>query len=262
MATSDSSDKTPRANNLELNIDYRVIIISLIVIILCMLGAWRPWDGASADSDSRTVKVTGESKITAEPDEFVFYPTYEFKNADKAAALSELTKKSDETVAKLKELGVADNKIKTDSDGQNYPELYYGRPDGQDTYNLRLTVTVDSREKAQKIQDYLVSTSPQGFVSPQAGFSDQKRKELEDKARDEATKDARKKADQSAKNLGFKVGKVKSIDDGSNFGGPIPLYGMGAAEIATDQAAPDRKLAVQPGENDLHYTVTVVYFLR
>ncbi len=61
----------------------------------------------------------------------------------------------------------------------------------------------------------MVTTAPTGQVSPRPNFSDAKRKELESKARDEATKDARAKADQSARNLGFKVGKI----------GLMPKYG-------------------------------------
>jgi uncharacterized protein YggE len=97
-------------------------------------------------------------------------------------------------------------------------------------------------------------------VSPQANFSDAKRKDLERQARDAATKDARAKADQSAKNLGFKVGLVKTVTDGTGFGGIIyPLTASGVAK-ATDLSQPS--LAIQPGENDLSYTVTVTYYLK
>jgi len=82
---------------------------------------WRPWSSTSASD--RTVSVTGTSTLKAEPDQFVFYPSYEFNNADKSAALKEMTAKSDQIVAGLKALGVADKDIKTNSngyDGQNY----------------------------------------------------------------------------------------------------------------------------------------------
>jgi uncharacterized protein YggE len=121
---------------------------------------------------------------------------------------------------------------------------------------LQLTVTVNSRETAQKVQDYLINTGPTGSISPYPTFSDTKRKELESQARDEATKDARAKADQLAKNLGFSVGKVKSIEDQSGFGDIIPLD----ATIQPDSASRS-SLAVQPGENEITYTVRVIYYL-
>ena len=104
-----------------------------------------------------------------------------------------------------------------------------------------------------------MTTLPTGAVSPQASFSDAKRKELESKAREMATKEARAKAEQSAKNLGFSVGAVKSVNDGVGFG---DVYPLAAESSARDIAAPTSKLTVQPGENELTYQVTVVYFIR
>lgn len=255
MESNAPEQKTNTAVNFSL--DYRFIIGTLIVIIGIMLILWKPWE-PQIDAKTRTVEVTGQAKVTATPDEFVFTPAYEFKNDKKDAALAELSKKSDEVVKKLKELGVADNKIKTNSDGYDYP-IYQGDDKTTPTYTLRLTVTVNDKDKAQKVQDYLVSTAPTGAVSPQATFSDAKRKELETKARDEATREARAKADQSAKNLGFKVGAVKSVNDGAGFGGVFPAIGRGSMEL---DIASDTKLNLQPGENDLNYSVTVVYFVK
>ncbi len=257
MADNQSSGNTTK-DKISLSLSPRLVILILLAVIAGMLALWRPWSPVA--SSGQTIEVTGSSKITDKPDEFVFYPSYEFKNADKDSALSELTKKSDAIVSKLKELGVADSKIKTNSSGYDYP-VYYGMDNKDATYSLQLTVTVDNLDLAQKVQDYLVTTAPTGAVSPQSDFSDQKRKTLESKARDEATKDARTKADQSAKNLGFKVGKVKSVTDGTGF--DIPCRGGLCAGTTLDSAAAAKpSLAVQPGENDLNYSVTVVYYIK
>jgi uncharacterized protein YggE len=224
-----------------------------------MLFVWKPWRVTTGSKD-RTVQVSGQSTVKATPDEFVFSPTYDFTNTDKQAALSDLTAKSNEVVAKLKSLGVADNKIKTNADSWSYP--VYGNGTAQaPTYTLRLTVTAGTKELAQKVQDYLVTTTPSGVISPQATFSEAKRKTLESQARDAATKDARSKADQSAKNLGFKISGVKTVEDGTGFGGGIyPMSAQGTSADAKALVAPS--LTVQPGENDLSYTVTVVYFIK
>lgn len=249
----------PSSKKMQLSIDMRLIVGLLLIVIAVMLAVWRPWSAASSTND-RTVTVTGEATLTDKPDEYVFYPSYPFKNDDKATALAELTKKSDTVVAELKKLGVADSKIKTDSSNFDYP-VYYDETTKQATYTLSLTITVNNTDLAQKVQDYLLSTTPSGIVTPQASFSDTKRKELENKARDQATKDARSKADQSAKNLGFKVAKVKSVTDGSGFG-VMPYMTRGTAAVSdakTVDIAPS--LSIQPGENDLNYTVTVIYYI-
>jgi small subunit ribosomal protein S18 len=141
-------------------------------------------------------------------------------------------------------------------------DRYYFAPDSSNTptYTLRLEITINDKDKTQIVQDYLVTTAPKGAVSPQAGFSEAKRKELESQARDEATKDARKKADQSAKNLGFSVGKVKSVSDGAGFGGVMPMY----AEDSIKAVAPvaDSTLPVRSGQNEISYGVSVTYFLK
>jgi uncharacterized protein len=245
----------PSQNKVQFSLDLRVVIAVLALVILGMFAMWRPWEVKDAD---RTIVVTGQSTLKAAPDEFVFTPAYDFKNANKQTALNDLTKKSDELVSKVKALGVQDADIKTNSDGYDYP-VYRDNDKSTPVYTLRLTVTVDNKDLAQKVQDYLVTTTPTGSVSPQAAFSDAKRKELESKARDEATKDARSKAEQSAKNLGFGLGAVKNVNDGSGFGGIVP-FGRGYDTAAS--SAELQKLTVQPGENDLSYSVTVTYFVR
>lgn len=237
-------------------LDYRVVIGVLLVVLVAMTAMWRPWE-QQIDAKTRTVSVTGQAKLTAEPDEYVFTPSYQFKNADRKMALGELSKKNDEVVKKLKELGVADSKIKTNSGGYDYP-VYDKNNTSTPTYTLQFTVTVDAKDLAQKVQDYLLTTSPSGSVSPQVTFSDAKRTELENKARDAATKDARSKAEQSAQNLGFTIGQVKSVTDGTNFGRVYPVQDG----ISAGAGSSSDSLSLQPGENDLTYQVSVVYFLK
>lgn len=253
---------TPAAPNKKLNIalDYRIIIILLLLVIGTMLWLWKPWQ--SEPQTDRTISVTGETTIKAEPDEFVFNPAYQFKNTDKKVALEKLTMKSDEITAKLKEIGVSDNHIKSNTGGyQDY--YYYTNTNNTYTYNLSLTITADSKEQAQKVQDYLVTTDSEGTISPRANFSDSKKKQLEDQARDQATKDARAKADQSAQNLGFKIVSVKSVNDSNNdLGNIYPRVFNGVTDLAQGANSSESKLQVQPGENDLNYSVKVVYYIR
>jgi len=236
-------------------LDLRWVVGVLLVIIVVMLALWRPWQGTT--SEDQTIQVTGETTVTAVPDEFVFYPTYQFESSDKAAALDELSKKSEEVTAKLKELGVPENKIKTNSSGYDTVLL---ETDGAQkaTYSLQLTATVDSEELAQKVQDYLVTTGPTGSVSPQPTFSEEKQRELEAEARDKATADARAKAEQSAQNLGFKLGKVKTVSDGDTYWA-VPFE---SRAMTTDLATSSGNLGLYPGENELPYSVTVTYYIR
>jgi len=251
----------PLKNKTKLIIDYRIISLVLLLTIIAIVFVWRPWSPKT--NNDRTVSVTGEASVTAAPDEYSFTPNYTFKNSDKAIALADLTKKSKEITDKIKSLGVADKDIKTNSSGYDY-NYFYDVSSKQATYTLDYTIKVSTAELSQKVQDYITTTSPTGAVSPQVNFSDSKRKELESQARDKATKEARSKADQSAKNLGFKVSNVKSVTDGSGFGNiyqpyPVALDSSVSNSVARDAA---NSLVVQPGENKLQYSVSVVYFIR
>ena len=281
------ADITPAPNKkksftVQLKFDYRFIIGVLVFIIIVMLLLWQPWVFRSS-MNNRTVTEYGMASVTGVPDQFVFSPSYSFKDANKDAVLKMLSAKSDEVTKKLKEIGVAENKIKTNTDGYDFP--IYGAEDGtsygsggpdegdvssgaiapRDTrmnYTLRMTITVDNKTLAQKVQDYLVTTSPEGEVSPKIGFSNKKGGELEDKARELAMKDARKRAEQSAKTLHFSLGPIKTVDDGVGFSGVQPLTVDKGTTVKNLSEASDGKLTIYPGENELQYQVTVVYYIK
>ncbi|PID30267.1 hypothetical protein CR973_03090 [Candidatus Saccharibacteria bacterium] len=232
----------------------------LVVVIAVLVFLWRPWDAAPAAGD-RTIRVSGSATVMAEPDKYVFVPRYKFQNADKAAGLAELTAHSEAVVAGLKKAGVADKDIKTDVNGhRNY--YRYDNTKRLHVYMLRVTATVQTRKSAQKVQDYLVTTNPSGSVTPRVEFSTAKRKELESKGRLEATKEARAKAEQQAEALGFRIGKVKNVEDSDfDYGYPVPYTAdMKRLDGATEHSS--TSLTVQPGENELSYSVRVTYYIK
>lgn len=250
---------------LSLSLDFRLLAGVLLAIIAVMLLMWKPWQ-AGPKANDRTITVTGQSTITSTPDEYEFSPIYEFKSIDKKTALSDMGKFDDEVVAKLKSLGVADSKIKLNSSGYS-GETYLpaASADGTTTYSLSMTIEIADKSLAQKVQDYLVTTNPTGSVTPFATFSDAKTKQLQSQGRDKATKDARAKADQSAKNLGFKINGVKSVDDSGGFGGCVSLCPMAEtmdAKSSTTLNSSAPSLSVQSGENQLDYSVKVVYYIH
>ncbi len=269
VSPSVSSKPIKSDSKMNVSIDLRIIVAVLLAIIVAMLIIWKPWHHP-APNNARTVTVTGSTTLKATPDEYVFSPSYEFSNADKATAIAAANAKASEITAQLKTLGVSDAQIATNINGyQNSPIAYTGGQANStkedNMYRLDMTITMNDKVKTQKVQDYLTTTDPTGSVTPYASFSQTLQKQLESKARGAATTEARSKADQSANNLGFKVGDVKSVDDSSGFGGGIQPIDSGAinldlgAKSATTTRPP---LAVQPGQNDLSYSVTVTYYIR
>ena len=264
MDDMNAGPSSARKQRLSLNIDLRWVVGLLVLAIAAMLALWQPWKD-QVNANSRTIKVSGEAVVKAEPDEFVFSPTYTISDADREAALKAMTDRAAQLTAGLKAVGISDNQIKSNIDSYSreiiaYPE----KPESiTPSYSLQLTITTNQRAQAQKVQDYLTTTNPTGVITPYASFSTNKRKELESKARNEATKDARTKAGQSAANLGFKIGTVKSVNDGNGFDGGCGPSGLCFAEDrAASPSTSSSQLAVQPGENELRYSVSVEYYVK
>lgn len=258
-----STAPSPKPNNklnFSVSFDLRIVVAVLILVIVGMLAIWRPWSKTTT-ANARTVQVTGETTIKTEPDQYTFNPTYQFKNQDKNGGNTAASNKSNEIIAALKKLGVADKDIKSAiSSYDDYTKSSTGG-DGY-VFSLSLTIVISKKDLAQTVQDYLLTTSPQGTITPVAGFSETKRKQVESQARDEATKDARAKAEQSARNLGFKIGAVKTVSDGRGFSADPIVYSEDsmAANGSAKTVAPSTP--IQAGENDLSYSITVTYYLK
>lgn len=301
--TEEQVPKNSKFNALK-KLDYKIVAIVVLVVILLLVVLWHPWI-RTYTANTRTVEVTGSATVKSTPDEFVFYPTYTSANSDKQAAVTELAKKSDDIVAKLKTLGVTDEMIKTNSsssDGKYMLTAMYPMP-GDSSNTLQITVTVNSRELAQKVQDYLGTTGPTAAVSPTPSFSAAKQKQLQSQARDQAAKDAKNQAEQMAKNLGFKLGPVKTVEDGAGGGfvgrggimpmtfnasaagapeagamavdsvgtttasampasGTISVSSGGVTTAAGPTLVKSAGLAVMPGQDQVDYSVTVVYYVK
>lgn len=241
---------------MKLTIDLKFVSIALLVVIALMLALWKPWQGVAA----KTITVTGESTVSAKPDEFIFSPTYQKKADNVTAAIAQVSEHGNGVVAKLKEMGVTDDKIKSNVSSNPDYDPTNGKQTGQFVGNYSLIVTVNDTELAQKVLDYLVTTSPLYGVSPQSTFSKETRKKLESDARTKGLADARSKAEQTASTLGSRLGKVTTVTEGAGFDGPIMMGRTSVAkpEIAADMSATTTP-TLQTGTEDVNFSVNVVY---
>jgi len=240
--------------NQKISLDLRIVSLVLLVGLIASIVMWKPWQTTS----TRTISVSGESSSKAVPDEYQFMPTYQKKGTDRAAIQKELTDKINEVIAKLKELGVDESNISLAS--STY-DNYYNDGTNEVTSNT-LTIAVNDKDLSQKISDYLVTTAPEGQLSPYATFSKDKQKEVENQLRSEAITDAKKKAEQMAKDLGAKLGKVETITDQTGGGGVFPMLSRteGSVGMASDSVV--SSLPVLPGKQELSYTVQITYQIK
>lgn len=237
------------------SVDLRIVSAILLAVIVAMLIVWKPWNVST--TSKRTITISGEATQKSEPDEYQFSPSYIEKGSDRATTQKNLIDKVNQVITKLKELGVAESDITLNS--STY-DNYYNDGTNEVTSNS-LTVIVSNKDLSQKVQDYLITTSPQGQITPYPTFSTDKRKQLEDDIRVKAIADAKKKASQTASELGAKLGKVVSITDQNN--GVMPMaYGGAVSAMAIEDKATVSTLPVLSGKQEVSMTVEVVYEIK
>jgi len=247
-----NNDTKPK---LTIRVSWAFICTILLIAQAVTIYLWKPWNNIT---ETRKISVVGEATIKSAPDEYKLYPYFEFANADRTKANEDLIKQSTATAAKLKELGVKDEQIKSSTSGYDRYTTTVPVDNSANTLTLQYTITVSDKDIAQKVQDYMLSQKAKGQISPQASFSTAKQKELESQGREKAVADAKAKADTTARLLNAKVGKAITVSDGSSYGGPI-AYGVSDMSVKSSSASGP---AVQPGQNDFSYTVSVEYELK
>ncbi len=245
-----------KPQTISLKLDLRIISLILLVIIAAMLAMWHPW---SSTATTRKITINGEATVKAVPDEFVFYPSFERQGTDTAALKNDLNTYGTKLQTELKALGVNENDITLNSSSyRDYPIAMDTTTDTEkQTVTLQVTITVPTKELAQKVQDYLAKTDAKGTLTSQPQFSETKRKEIENTARQQAIEDARKKANQTVGNLDAKLGKVLEVNDASGFD-ILPM----AADSASGAKAAIASLPVTAGKQSVSVTVQVIFALK
>lgn len=239
-------------NKQKMSIDLRVICAVLLVALVTSIVLWKPWQTTVA----RTITVSGEATQKAEPDEYQFSPSYQIKGSDRAAIQKELTDKVNNIVAKLKELGVDESDITLAS--STY-DKYWNDGTNEITSNT-ITVVVNNKELSQKVQDYLLTTAPEGQLTPYPTFSTEKQKQIEDEVRIAAIADSKKKAEATVAELGAKLGRVVTVEDQS--GDMFPTYLMSESSKGAAMDSVASSLPVLPGKQEISYTVHVTYQIK
>lgn len=234
-------------NKLTFSIDLRVVCVLLLVIIVAMLGFWRPWQ-ADAASD-RKITVSGTGKVTTAPDIYQFNPSYQKPTTE------ELNSTVTTVTDKLKELGVEEKDIQVQSNAYRTLEIS-PIPDQEGTYAY-LTIKVDNKELAQKVQDYIATSGATGQLTAYPSFSDEKQRQLKEEARDKAIEDAKSKGDKTAKQVDAKLGKVIEVKDKENNFGNIMERGQSDAKSS---ASPS--MAIYAGEQDVTFSVEVIFQIK
>jgi hypothetical protein len=203
----------------------------------------------------RTITVNGEGQAHAAPDMAVISIGVQSDALTAAAALRQNSADMSATIAKLKELGVADRDIQTSGLSVNPRYDYETTPQQPKvtgfTASNSVTVRLRDLSKAGDVIDEAVQSGANSLGGISFGFDDPK--PLYNEARTDAVADAKAKATLLTEAAGVRLGKLLYIQDGY-VAQPMPKMYSARMEMAADSSVP-----MEAGESTVTASISLVY---
>lgn len=203
-----------------------------------------------------TLDISAEVNVKAAPDIATVSAGVVTTALTAEAAMKENAVKMTAVFSALKKAGIADKDIQTAginiSPQYNYPPNAAPQVTNYQATNT-VNVTLRNMQSIGNILDALVSQGANQINGPTFGIEDADA--LLDKARAEAVKKARHRADIYATAAEVKIQRIVNISEQSQFNAPQPYPMMRA--MAMDKSAESTPTA--PGEVSLSVTVNVKY---
>lgn len=217
--------------------------------LMLALPAW-------AETAPATISVTGEGTVEIAPDMATVNLGVTTEADTAAAALKANSEGIAAALARLKAAGIADRDIQTSGLSVN-PRYDYPNDGSQP----KLNGYVASNMVMVRVRDLSVlGATLDGAVADGANtlngiaFGLQEPDATMDEARRRAVTDATQKAALYAEAAGVKLGRIASITEQMNYGGPQPMM-LAEASMAKDAGS----VPVASGELTVSSTVSVVY---
>lgn len=211
---------------------------------------------ALAETVPATISVTGEGKVEIAPDMATLNLGVTTEADSAAAALKANSDGIAGALSRLKAAGIEDRDIQTS--GLTLNPRYDYSSDGSDPkitgYIAANMVTVRVRDLGVLGQTLDAVVTDGANTLGALGFGLQNPDDTMDEARRRAVVDAARKAALYAEAAGVKLGRVVSVSDQGNYGGPQPMM-MAEARFAKDAGS----VPVASGELTIGATVSVVY---
>ena len=213
--------------------------------------------GYAIPADGTLLSVSAQADATRVPDVATISAGVVTQAADANAAMRANADQMAKVMAAIKAAGIAERDIQTSGINVN-PQYRYAENQAPAItgYQASNTVSLKVRDIGNlgKVLDALVASGANQVNGP--GFEIDKPEAVYDEARRDALKQAQARAQMYASELGLRVRRIVSIDEGGGFQPPMPMPMMARAEkgVAYDTA-------VSPGETTLSANLSVVFEL-
>jgi uncharacterized protein YggE len=202
--------------------------------------------------------VSGDGEATAIPDTALTNFGVTKTASTVGQAQNEVNQSVNDIISGLKNLGIQDKKIKT-TDYSVSPNYDYSS--GRNTITgyvvtQNLQVEITPIEKANQAVDMATKNGANMVGNIQFTVNDDKKIELENKAREDAISKAKAKAQSIAGASGIRLGRLVNVQENNN-SMPRPVaFDLKAGGGSAESQAPTQ---LQPGENTVNVSVTLSY---
>lgn len=214
-------------------------------------------------TDEGTISVSGDGRVFAAPDIAEISLGFQSGRQPTAAAAMERLKASmDQVIEAVKDQGIEEKDIRSE---YFYLNPAYDYADGRQIMrgfeaNQSLRIKVRDLDKISMVLGAGTDAGANQAGSVNFTLDDPDAKQAE--ARQLAIEEAKEKAQELARQLGVRLGDIKSFSEGGGWAPPMYMerqtaaYGMGGADV--DQKA----VQLPPGEQEIMVSVTLVYELE
>ena len=214
-----------------------------------------------------TVSAQGTSSLDVTPDIVAVYLTIEARDKNSASSAQSAHKiLSDDLADALRSMGIAESEIKTSY--YNVGPEYDWTQNGQKLKGYLATqqVVVELKDFGLVV-DVIDASVNSGVLISGINFelSPAKQSEYKTLALEQASADAKSKAQATASGLGKKLGKLVSVESQEfNYGGPMVLYADSKAEdgLSGNAGAVEAALQINPTDLNVYANVGVTYTIK
>ena len=205
------------------------------------------------DSSNRTLTVSATDSISVEPDQAILHIGFVTQPQDAKGAYAEGTRASNSIISALKQAGVADTAIRSES---QYLDRDWSTKLRKYTLHQDWTVKV-APERAAEILDTAINAG--ATSSGQIEWTVKDEKALEAQALDRAAARARANAEVLAKGMSVRLGSLVYVSNqmsAPSFPRPMPMMAMKSAQ------ADAQPLAIEPHQVSREATVYAVFAIE
>ena len=248
----------------------RTLVVVALVALIIALGSYAFYTMKQAKyfyTGPVTISVTGDGEVSAVPNIGQFSFSVTASGTDAVAAQGSSGSKVKAILAYLKEKGVEEKDIKTDSYNV-YPKFRYDAVPCTVSYCPPSKEIADGFEASQNVSVKVRNLDLSGELIAGVGnfgatnisslqFTIDDTSALKNEARAKAIADAKAKAKVLSDNLGVRIIKMTGYYENE---GPVYGYGMGGEAMKASDNLPVPSLPV--GENTVKSQVNITYIVR